>query len=459
MTAAVPYRPPAPNPRSPVRSLLRVVLRGERNLLSLFPDLAYRRLVSRIGLTRRGILLVNDPALVQRILADPDGIFPKSDLMVGALEELVGDSLFVSSGATWRRQRRMVDPAFSHMRIHRAFLGMDAAVDTYCAHLDALADGGTPFSLDAAMSHLTADIICRTIFSTSLESQVAREVFDDFTVFERHVAHVDVARLLFSRPWAHIPQPADVAAACRRIRGHVGALLDPRLAAGAAPQDDIAGALLEARDADTGAPFTREELIDQVGVFFLAGHETTASALTWAFFILSQRPDVVARVRAEVAQVVGDGPVTFEHTRRLPFIRNVFRETMRLYPPITFLPRVALRPTTIGGFRVRRGSMVMIAPWAMHRHERLWRDPDRFDPDRFLPEREGEVPAGAYLPFGLGPRVCVGAAFATVEGALILARLVRRYDWEALVPGAVRPAARLTTRPEREVTCRVRRAG
>jgi cytochrome P450 len=274
--------------------------------------------------------------------------------------------------------------------------------------------------------------------------------------FERQVGSIDIKRLLWDKAWSPHTQSEPVRQACARIRLHLGAMLDSRLQH---PEyDDIAGAILEARDADTGEPFTREELIDQLGVFFLAGHETTASSLTWAFFILSQQPEVVARIRDEVERVVGDGPVLLEHTKRMPYIRNMFRETLRLYPPITFLPRVAGKDTEIAGRRVRRGTMLMIAPWSMHRHEKLWDHPDRFDPDRFLPERERTQVPGAYLPFGAGPRICVGAAFATIETALILARLARRFDFTAIDPAAVRPYARLTTRPAHEIQMTVRRA-
>ena len=450
------YRPPAPRPRAPVPSLLRVVWRGEKDLLSLLPDLAYETMLSPLGYSRRGILLINDPAIVNEIMTDARDEYPKNDLFVGALEGLVGNSMFVTSGDTWRRQRRMVDPAFSHMRINRAFDFMAAAVDDDEARLDALAHDHETFSLDAAMSHLTADVITRTIFSTPLASHTSRQVFEDFSSFERRVASIDVRRLLLDKAWAQIPQPPDVQQACLRIRKHLGDMLDARLATPGL--DDIAGAVIEARDSDTGAAFTRDEIIDQLGVFFLAGHETTASSLTWAFFILSQQPAVVARMRAEIERVVGDGPVLLEHTKRLTYVRNMFRETLRLYPPITFIPRVALHDTTIGGRRVRKGTMLMIAPWSMHRHKKMWTHPDRFDPDRFLPEREHEMTPGAYIPFGVGPRICVGAAFATIETSLILARLVRRFDFEALSAETVRPFARLTTRPAVEIQMRVRRA-
>lgn len=449
------WRPPAPTPRGPVPSLLRLIWRREKDLLSLLPDLAYREMVTPLGYTRRGILLVNDPQWVNKILSDHD-TFPKNDLFVEALEDLVGNSMFVTSGDSWRRQRKMVDPAFSHMRINRAFEFMGAAVDDYEARLARQAASGEVFSLDAAMSHLTADVITRTIFSVPLDEGPSQAVFDNFMRFERQVGSIDLKRLLWDKPWSPHEQPAAVREACANIREQLGRMLDERLKH---PEfDDIAGAVLEARDTDTGLPFTREELIDQLGVFFLAGHETTASSLTWAFFILSQRPDVVARIRAEVASVAGDGPVLLEHTKRLPYIRNFFREVLRLYPPITFLPRVAARDTEIAGRRVPRGTMLMIAPWSMHRHVKLWKDPERFDPDRFLPEREAQQVPGSYLPFGSGPRVCVGAAFATIETALILARLTRRFDFVSLDASSVRPYARLTTRPATEIRAQVRGA-
>ncbi|MCO4099776.1 MAG: cytochrome P450, partial [Gemmatimonas sp.] len=180
-------------PRPPVPSLLRLMWRREKDLLSLLPDLAYREMITPLGYTRRGILLVNDPVWVNRILTDHD-TFPKNDLFVEALEDLVGNSMFVTSGDTWRRQRKMVDPAFSHMRINRAFEFMVAAVDDYERQLAADAATATVFSLDAAMSHLTADVITRTIFSVPLGGETSHEVFEDFMRFERQVGSIDIKR-------------------------------------------------------------------------------------------------------------------------------------------------------------------------------------------------------------------------------------------------------------------------
>jgi len=450
------YRPPAPLPLPPVLALLRTLRRPDRDLLSILPAAAYRELITPLGYSRRGIVLVNAPDEVSRILADPDGIFPKSDLMVGALLPLVGESIFIAHGALWHTKRQMIEPAFSHMRIHRAFGVMAAAMDDFVPTLDAHATSGTPMPLDHAMSQLTADIITRTIFSKGLESDAARQVFVNFSEWQRRVAQVDVKTLIWDKAFTEVPQTRNVLEACAHIRDHIGALVDERLAPGAPVLDDLAGAAIAARD-ETGRGFSRQELVDEIGTFFLAGHETTASALTWIVFLLSRQPDVAARLRREVDEVVGTGDVQLEQLRQLPLARMVFRETLRLYPPLTFIPRVAAEPTTIGTRRVKRGTMIMLSPWTMHRHEKLWPHPDRFDVDRFAPEREKGHVRGAYLPFGAGPRVCVGAAFAQTEALLILARLVQRYEIEVLDPEHVEPCSRLTTRPLREIMVRVRR--
>ncbi|MEM1260872.1 MAG: cytochrome P450 [Pseudomonadota bacterium] len=440
---------------APLPSLVRVMAEGNGNLLSLVPAAAYSKRVTPLGYSRRSIILVNDPEAVREVMTDPLGIYPKNDLFVGALEPLVGDSIFVSHGDTWRRQRAMIDPAFSQLRIRQAFPAMAAAVDACEARLDAIAERGETISLDVLMSQLTADVICRTIFSQPLDSDTAQRVFYLFSQFERSVASVNLFQLIFAKPWSDVRQPAAVLAACEEIRALIGEMLDPRLAADDDAPDDIVTAVIRAKDPDTGERFTREQLIDQIGVFFLAGHETTASGLTWAFYILSQQPQTLVALRDEVATC--GAHIDFETVKQLNFVRAVFREALRLYPPITFIPRVAAETTTIAGKRIKRGAMIMVSPWTTHRNALQWRDPDRFDPTRFLPDAAVDDRPNTFLSFGLGPRVCIGAAFATIESGLILSRLASRYDFVPVEPATVWPVARLTTRPAKEIVCHVKR--
>lgn len=454
------FVPPRPSKLWSVAALARTLKQGDGDLLSLLPGDAFRMDIGTLGYSRRSIFLLNDPAVIKQVLSDDGSTFPKSDLMVNALEPLIGESIFVTDGDKWRRQRAMIDPAFSHMRLSVAYTSMQAAVEDRLAWLSEMADAGTSFSLDLAMSHLTADVICRTVFSISLDTTIAKDVFDDFVIFERDVAQVKIWRLIVDPAWTAAPQPEQVLQACTRIRKHLGDLVDTHLNEGADRFDDIASAVISARDAETGEPFTREELIDQLGVFFLAGHETSASALTWAFYILAVRPEIRNRVREEVTERVGDRPITMADVRELPFVRSFFKEVLRLYPPITFMPRVAERAVQLGRRRLRRGALVMIAPWTLHRHEKYWPAPDRFDAERFFGERERDVQPGTYIPFGQGPHTCVGAGFATLEAALIIASLVREFDFHVDVDQSVRPVARLTTRPAQEINVRVvRHAG
>ncbi len=451
------FTPPRASRLPSVLSLARTVWRGDGDLLSLLPGEAFSMAAGELGFSRRSIKLFNEPDLVKQILQDSEGIYPKSDLMVGALEKLIGDSIFVSDGPKWRRQRAMIDPAFSKMRLNLAFRAMQDAVADYTERLNASAEKGETLSLDQMTSELTADIICRTVFSTSLDMQISKDVFEDFVIFERGVAQVKIWRLIVDPAWTEVEQDPEVLAACERIRKHLGTLTDTHLQAAPGTYDDIASAVIAARDKDTGEAFTREELIDQLGVFFLAGHETSASALTWAFYLLAMQPQVAKRLRAEVEAVTGGGEITFDSIKKLIFTRSVFKETLRLYPPITFMPRVSLKAGTVGPYRIRKGALLMIAPWTMHRHVKYWDRPDTFDPDRFMPHGPGETTPGSYIPFGSGPHTCVGAGFAAVEAALILAALTCKFEFHIENADRIRPAARLTTRPAEQIRMTVSR--
>lgn len=445
------WRPPAPKPRSVMAALASALLLGPRDALALLPEAAYESLLSRAPMGRRPIFIVNHPGLVRRVLVERVANYPKSDLMVGALEPLVGDGIFISGGATWARQRAMIDPAFAHMRIEGAFGAMRAAVEAALARLDAA--GGRALTLDEEMSRLTADIVFRTIFSEPIEGEAASAVFHAFADYQNAVPQIEPKTMLETPAWAKIEPSERVRRMCAVIREKLGALIDLRLASGER-RADIAGDVIAARDPETGRGFGREELVDQIAVFFLAGHETSASALTWAFFILSQRPEHLLRIRAETEAAAGSGPVGFGHLRALTHTRNLFREVLRLYPPVSFITRVALAEDELAGQRIPKGALMVISPWLIQRHRKFWRRPDAFDPDRWLPERATRLSGKAWMPFGLGPRVCTGASFAQTESALILAELCRRFDLACPSAARVMPVGKLTTRPGAPVSFR-----
>ncbi|GAP38850.1 hypothetical protein ISF6_5509 [Piscinibacter sakaiensis] len=453
----VAHRPPRPGPRSRIALLGGLFSRDGRSMLNLLPERAYTVQMGSATLAGQRLFLVNAPPTVREVLAERAADFPKHHYLAEILQPLIGISLFNANGADWARQRRLVDQAFALAGLRRAFPLMSAAVDDLLARCDAVADG-RPWDADAAMSGVTADIIFRTLLSMPLTPQAAQRVHEDFRGYQANAQRVmGLSALRLPTRW-HL-------ARCRRqgaaIRAAFDAPIRARWAAveaGAPDQpEDMLAALIAARDPDTGGRLGVDDLVDQVGTLFLAGHETSASTLAWALYLLACEPARQAALRADVQALWRDRPPAYGDTRALGRVHDVFRETLRLYPPIAFYLREAAAPTALRGKPVARGDMVAVSPWLVHRHRGLWERPDDFDPDRF------DTPAGraslrsAYLPFGDGPRACPGAAFATQESVLVLARLLQHHVIEPL-PGAVpRPTARLTLRSANGVQLRLRR--
>lgn len=443
------YRPPQPKRRSPIAALLHGFVQKDRDLLSLLPSDVYTMRVGKLGASRRGILFVNDADLIKDIMGKSVAIFPKNDLFVGALEPLVGNGVFISNGDAWKKQRQMIEPSFSHIQIARAFETMKEAATAMTARLSKAADAGHSISLDEAMTEVTADVMCRAIFSTSLDSQAAREIYEDFEIFQRHVANVEVARLIFGKPFSPVHQPTEAKQACERIRMHLRDWLSERLVNTDMAFSDIANDLINARAIDDGSSFTLEDLVDQAGVFFLAGHETTASTLTWALFVLSQMPDLAAALQQEIDELDDIETMSPTALKNCRLLQSVLFETLRFYPPGAFLPRVCLERCKLDKYTMNHGAMIMISPWIMHHHPEYWEAPELFKPERFLHGSDKTNPA--YMPFGLGPRTCIGGGFATVEGLLILSQFLRHFTVKIDKPEDVMPAVRLTLRPKHPI--------
>lgn len=451
------WRPPAPVPPASLRVAWWVATRQRRDLLEVLTDEAYRKPVMAVPIGRRKVFIVSAPELVRRVLVDDYEIHPKSDLMRAALGPLVGEGLLVSNGDAWAHDRQMLEPAFAQLRLEQVFPLMQAAV---LEHVEALAARGHGVALDLEqeLSHVTADVMLRAIFSVPISSIDAAEVFAAFMRFQRGAPQFELDVVLRSDPAKPEPMPAPVTEDADAVRRLVGRLLEVRRAALARGETfvDLAQAVIDARDAH-GSPFPPERLVDQLTVLFLAGHETTASALTWTLFLLSQQRRVLVDLRGEIERTLARRPMTFADARSLQSPRAVFREALRLYPPAGFLTRLVQVDEDLGGSRVPRGSLLVVSPWVVHRHHGHWRDADRFDPARFA---EGAPPPqpGTYIPFGMGPRVCTGAAIAQLEAQVILAEYLRRFDFEPIHPEQVMPMSRVTIRPRGGMLCRVLRS-
>jgi cytochrome P450 len=345
----------------------------------------------------------------------------------------------------------MVNPAFQHTNLKRAYAMMQGAAQDLVTNLRHH-DLSRPVDVDPLMTHVAADIIFRTIFSVKLDPGEAQRIYAAFQHYQT-MAQRSTSLNLNGLP--RLGHGWRTRKAARVILEIVAAVLRPRYdarQAGQRPaQADILEALMDARHPRTGAAFTFDELVHQTLLIFLAGHETSASALAWALYLLSEQPDLQDALYAQIEAETGGGPLEFEHIRRLEGVRNLFKETLRLYPPVGFLPRSVINPETMRGKQVQPKDLVVIAPWLIQRNRDNWTCPHSFDPDRFARPENAEAVRKAWLPFGGGARLCIGAGFAQQEAVIILATIIRAF--RLTHPPGRRPelVSRLTLRPRHGV--------
>jgi cytochrome P450 len=435
MTQALPPKPAARADRVSLWGYLRLF---RRDILSAQPARLYRAWMAEFRTPFFRSYLCNDPALVRRVLDERPADFPKSDRVTEGLRPLLGRSVFVTNGEEWLRQRRIIDPAFEGGRVKEAFPAIWAAAEAAVARMDP-----GEVEVELAASHAAADVIFRTLFSIPIEDKVAQAVFHEFRAYQRSAPILNLAAFLPLPAWVprlHRRATTRSAKVIRRLITGLTAGRAAAIAAGTAPVD-LATKIMTTPDPVTGTPFGTGEMVDQVAIFFLAGHETSASALGWALYLLATHPDVQERVAAEAAGIRPE----FGTVGSLRFTRDVFREALRLYPPVPMLVRETTVPEEFRGRSVKPGAQVVISPWHLHRHERLWDNPDGFDPDRWAGEGKDAAREG-YLPFSRGARVCPGAGFAMLEGTLLLAHLVRAFRFEPVAGRVPVPVAHLTVR-------------
>ncbi len=445
--------PPKPQARPDKVSLWRYMRLFRKDILSAQPAKLYRAWMAEFRTPFFRSYLVNDPALIKEVLTQNPDAFPKSDRIGAGLRPLLGNSVFLTNGETWQRQRRIIDPAFAGGRLRDTYPGILAAADAGVARLAEQADG-TPVEIEAVTSHIAADVIFRTLFSIPIEDETAQEVFAAFRAYQRTQPILNLAAFIRGPSWMPRFFRSETRSTARQIRRLITKLTQERLdliTKGGAP-DDLATKILTTKDPHTGDRFSLEEMVDQVAIFFLAGHETSASALAWALYLLATHPDWQTAVTQEAAQFDG----SFAHLSSLKHTRDVFRETLRLYPPVPMMVREATQGEVFRGREVRAGAQVVLSPWHLHRHTRLWHNPDGFDPARWETENGKTCARDAYMPFSAGPRICSGAGFALIEGTVLLARLLNSYEFAAVADREPVPVAHLTVRAKDGIWLRLR---
>jgi cytochrome P450 len=425
------------------------------DILSAQPARLYRAWMAEYRTPFFRSYLVNDPTLVREVLQESPGDFPKSDRVSEGLRPLLGNSIFVTNGAVWERQRRIIDPAFEGGRLRESFAAMQQAARRAVERLDACAPAHA-VEMEEQASFAAADVIFRTLFSIPIQDKTAGQVFQAFRAYQRSQPILNLAAFVPLPRWMprpHARRTRAAAAEIRRLLGDLCAARQAEIAAGTAPQD-LATKIMTTPDPETGQGFSTAEMVDQVAIFFLAGHETSASALGWGLWLLAAHPEVQARVASE-AQAVDPLTMDFADLSKMPVTRNVVRETLRLYPPVPMMVRQSARARTWRGRRIRKGAQVVLSPWHLHRHERLWDNPDGFDPDRWQDPATRDSQRDAYLPFSAGPRVCVGAGFAMAEGVLLLAALIAAFRVSPLEDHVPCPQAHLTVRAQNGIWLRI----
>jgi cytochrome P450 len=391
----------------------------------------------------RSTFILNNPGAIRHVLVDNYENYTRTPASLRVLRPVLGEGLLIAEGRAWKHQRRTLAPAFTPRAVMTLVPHMVAATDETIAKLKAASNA--PVNLREAMQRMTLEIAGRTMFSFGMDRHGA--ALRDFVMeYGERLARPHVLDLLLPLSW---PSPQDFARARFRKRWtqFVGMLMAERRAAGkneGAPPNDLFDLMEAARDPETGAAFTDEQLGDQVATMILAGHETTATALFWSLYLLALDPATQEELAAEVKGASVNGALDLD---RLKFTRAVVDETMRLYPPAFLILRAAAAPDMIAGIPVKKNDIVLVAPWLLHRHEKLWQDPNAFVPSRFM---TGTPPDRfAYLPFGVGARVCIGAHFALVEATLALAKMIGAFRVDLVDREPIMPVGVVTTQPDR----------
>jgi cytochrome P450 len=442
------FRPPHPKPRTEPLGMVAFLRAVRENPLNTWMEAHFEEpIITGDGALGR-MTVVNDPVAIRHILVDNAANYRKDDLQIRILAPGLGRGLVTAEGDEWRLQRRTIAPLFTPRTVSSFFPDMVEAAERLVKRWQRRPDGRV---VDAAldMTRVTLDVLERTIFTQGVPKDpdaLGRAITRYFNALGR----VDPLDIFGFPDW--VPRIGRLRArpSIQFFEETVNALIDTRkklLDRGEPAPRDLLTLLLEAADPETGKGLSDIEVRTNIVTFIAAGHETTANALSWSLYLLSQDERARARVEGEVDEVLGDGPIEPHHLERLVYTRAVIDEAIRLYPPAPYMSRTALEDDRIGDLEIPAGSMVVIAPYVLHRHRKLWDEPDAFRPERFLPENRKRIDRFAYLPFGAGPRICIGASFSLQEAAIVLATIARSMRLDLIEGHEVAPVQRITLRP------------
>ena len=432
-----------PKPHNSKAGLITTFLIKRRSWLDGLYAKSYKMRAGRVKMPGFDLFVVNDPKEVRKIMVDNVKEFPKSDMLHELLKPLLGVSIFTTNGEVWKKQRELLRPSFEMTRISKVFDLMSSAAADMMDRFRKYPDGSI-VEVDEHMTFVTADVIFRTIMSSKLDEIKGKEILHAFVTFQEETARTAIRKFFCVPQWlSNILGENKRMKAGAVIRKSLSDIIKPRYENYESDTYcDILSSLLHTVDASSGERFSFEEILDQVSMLFLAGHETTASSLTWTLYCLSLDQDAQQKAYNEIISINKDGKFSISDIKDMKYLTNVFKEALRLYPPVGFFARQSKGEAKIRDKVLQKGSGVVVAPWLIHRHDDFWEAPHEFRPDR----HNENIPKEKYMPFGLGERICIGQGFAMQEAIIILANILREFKLELkdeFIPDVV---GRLTVR-------------
>ena len=455
-----PFVPPAPLPRTVPPSRLEVIRTVLRNPLELWGVPSYTLPWIKTKFFKERTLIVNDPGLIRHVLVDNVANYEMSEIRQLILRPILRDGLLTAEGPVWKRSRKAMAPVFTP-RHSRGFAGqMLAKSEEYAEKYATVGTGGAIHDISVDMTEMAYSILSETLFSGQIVTQ-SNSFSDDVDNLLHRMGRVDPMDLLRAPPW--VPRVTRIGGRkvldkFRNIVADTMRLRQKRMreTPDEVPQDFLT--LLLQLEGPNG--LSLDEIEDNILTFIGAGHETTARALAWTLYCVAHSPHVREAMEQEIDRVLATGAEPVEWLELMPWVRASFEEALRLYPPAPSLNRAAITDdkwTSPSGesIEIEAGTTILVMPWTLHRHELYWEKPRAFMPERFLPENRGKIGRFQYLPFGAGPRTCIGATFAMQEAVIALAVLMKRYRFDALPGAEIWPVQKLTTQPRDGMPMRV----
>jgi cytochrome P450 len=438
-----------PEPSEKRVSLFKIFFKKSRSWMDALYSRSYNMKMGEIQLPTSKLFMVNDLNEVKKIMIEKPSDFPKHDILHEVLEPLLGNSIFTTNGEEWQRQRDLLVPGFKQNNVESVFARMTQATDAMMLRLaKEPVDGGETFDIEPEMTLVTADIIFRAIMSTNIDEKEAKEVLTAFSGYQQKSPLITLLRM-FGIPNNFLLRRFDKkrVAEGKIIRRAIEKVIEQRSSGfkKGVKEDDILNSVLETA-AKSDQEFSIKEIADQIVMLFLAGHETSAAALTWTIYLISLFPEEQEKLFVEITEVNANEPFGFRDIKQFTYLKQVFMESLRLYPPVGFFARQSSHETEMRGKKIKPKDAIIIAPWLIQRNENNWEKPHEFCPHRF--DNGDPSERGAYLPFGMGQRVCIGMSFAIQEAMLILATLIREYRFELEEGFEPQPVGKITIRSE-----------